>query len=135
MNRDEEYIIPTILESLQASLAASMPSTDKLLFFASPWSAPAWMKTSGKLEGGGIKPEMLEVYAAYLGRFVDEYAKRGITISAITPQNEPLSSQTYPSAFFPPEEEAKLIKNYLGTAWGCLNSTGFIISNFSIFTS
>lgn len=72
------------------------------------------MKTSGVLEGGGLKSEYLEVYSAYLGKFLDAYAEEGIPIRAITPQNEPLSSQTYPSVFFPPNEEATLIKNYLG---------------------
>lgn len=115
VSRDEEFIIPTILQSISASINSEiLSSADKLEFFASPWSPPAWMKTSGKLEGGGLKTEYLNVYSEYLGKFIDAYAEHGIKISAITPQNEPLSSQTYPSVFFPPEEEANLIRNYLG---------------------
>ncbi len=112
--KDDDFIIPVLLQSLEASRASSAAPGDQLQYFASPWSAPAWMKKPEKLEGGLLQKEFMEVYARYLAKFIDAYAARGIPIIAITPQNEPMSSQTYPSTFFPPEEEAQLIKNYLG---------------------
>ncbi|MFN9952389.1 MAG: hypothetical protein ACK55I_04755, partial [bacterium] len=62
--RDEEYIIPMIQEAIAA--AAQGNSDDELLFLASPWSGPAWMKTSGNLSGGIIKEEYYQQYAEYL---------------------------------------------------------------------
>ena len=40
-----------------------------LKLFASPWSPPAWMKTSNSYRGGSLKqePEILKAYANYLG--------------------------------------------------------------------
>jgi O-glycosyl hydrolase len=114
ISRDEEFILPALLASKEASDVSSNSPADRLLFFASPWSAPAWMKEPQKLEGGVIQSKYLSIYASYLVKFVDEYAKRGIKISAITPQNEPLTQQSYPSTFLPPDEEATLIKEYLG---------------------
>jgi len=56
---------------------------------ASPWSAPAWMKTSGSLIGGTLKPEYYDAFARYLLRYVDAYAQAGVPIFALTLQNEP----------------------------------------------
>jgi glucosylceramidase len=61
-----------------------------LRLVATPWSPPAWMKTSGSVVGGSLKPEYQEVYARYLAEAVAAYREEGIPIWAITLQNEPL---------------------------------------------
>lgn len=68
-------------------------------FMASPWSAPAWMKTNGKLVGGGsLKFDMYEVYADYLVKFITEYQKQGINIKSLTLLNEPsVGALSYPT--------------------------------------
>lgn len=68
-------------------------------FMASPWSAPAWMKTNSSLVGAGsLKEDMYEVYADYLVRFVSEYSKQGINISMLTILNEPsVGALSYPT--------------------------------------
>lgn len=104
VERDEAYIIPMIQEIL-----AINPS---LKLFASPWSPPGWMKTGGSLCGGYMREEYLECYAEYYLKFLLEYKKRGIHISALTPQNEPETQQygKMPACQWHPELEARFIE-------------------------
>ena len=81
IDHDRTYRLPFIRAALAA---ASQPFT----LFASPWSPPDWMKTNGTmLHGGQLKPECAETWANYYGRFVQAYAKEGITIWGLTVQN------------------------------------------------
>ncbi len=64
----------------------------------SVWSPPAWMKTNNKLTNGGdLKTEYQQAYAIYLRKAIQAFADQGITIDAITIQNEPEVNQVYPS--------------------------------------
>ena len=56
---------------------------------AVPWSAPAWMKTSGTLLGGSVEEKYEDVFADYLVKFVKEYKKQGITVTHLSLVNEP----------------------------------------------
>lgn len=59
--------------------------------FASPWSAPAWMKDLKSLTANGtLREECYEVYADYLVKFVEAYAAEGIDIDYLSLVNEPL---------------------------------------------
>ncbi len=78
--------------------------------FASPWSPPGWMKTSGSMVGGKLKPEYYNVFAKYLVKFIQAYREQGIDIYAITPQNEPdYVPDNYPGCRYSPQEEMSLI--------------------------
>ncbi len=103
VERDEAYIIPMIKEILAIN--------PDLKLFASPWSPPGWMKTGGNMCGGYMREEYLECYAEYYLKFLLEYEKRGIHISALTPQNEPETQQsgTMPACQWHPDLEAKFI--------------------------
>ncbi|MCQ2427413.1 MAG: hypothetical protein MJ137_03280 [Clostridia bacterium] len=79
-------------------------------FFASPWSPPAFMKDSGSRIGGHLKPEYYSLYAEYTARFVEEYAKAGIVIGAVTPQNEPGNGTGWETCVYTAEEEARYIR-------------------------
>ena len=46
---------------------------------ATPWSAPAAMKDSGRLEGGSLRWDALEAYADYLVNFAEAYARAGVS--------------------------------------------------------
>lgn len=82
---------------------------------ASPWSAPAWMKSSDSLVGGTLKPAFLGVYAAYLERYVAAMDRAGVPIYALTVQNEPaFSPTTYPGMRLSADMRAQLIGAYLG---------------------
>jgi glucosylceramidase len=102
---DEEYIIPML------RLAAQI--NPKLKIMASPWSAPAWMKDSGTLNGGKLKNDdaIYEAYANYFVRFIKSYAADGVQIDAVTLQNEPHhTSNDYPTMRMEPADQARLAK-------------------------
>lgn len=103
VEKDEKYIIPMIREVL-----AVRPD---LYLFASPWSPPGWMKTGGSMCGGYMREKYLECYARYIVKFLEEYERRGIKVSAVTPQNEPHAEQDakYPTCMWHPEFEAEFI--------------------------
>jgi len=109
--QDDAYVLPLILAALGASgLPGEERKRDGLLLFASPWSPPAWMKTSRRLEGGYVEPRFRKAYALYLHAFVEAYAHRGVTLHALTVQNEPLAeAKTYPTARMGPEAEREVI--------------------------
>lgn len=81
-----------------------------LKFFASSWSPPAWMKTSGHLKRGSLKEgaAYTNALARYLRMAIEAYAAEGIPIHALTMQNEPLLETDYPSCHMPPERQREL---------------------------
>jgi glucosylceramidase len=82
---------------------------------ASPWSAPAWMKTSGTLIKGSLRPDAYEAFAEYLARYVDAYAAEGVPIFALTIQNEPhFEPDNYPGMRVEPPARARFIGGVLG---------------------
>ena len=83
---------------------------------SSPWSAPAWMKTNNNVRGGQLKKDCYAVYALYFVKYIQAMKENGITIDAITIQNEPLNSRNTPSMFWFENEQADFIKNHLGPA-------------------
>ena len=99
---------------------------------ATPWSAPAWMKTNNNMYGGGdnpgiLKPECYGIYANYFVKYIQAMAAQGITINAITPQNEPLNAYNNPSMLMQATEENNFIKNYLAPAFAANGITAKII--------
>lgn len=86
-----------------------------LLIMASPWSAPAWMKDSGKLVKGRLRPDAYDAFAQYLLRVSQAYAAAGLPLYAITVQNEPnFEPANYPGMPFSPEARAEFIGRHLG---------------------
>lgn len=103
---DTLYLIPVLKEILQISPG--------LKLMGSPWSPPAWMKDNKDTRGGSLLPEYHTVYANYLAKYIQEMEKRGITIDALTIQNEPLHPGNNPSLLMLAEQQAAFIKNNLG---------------------
>nr|WP_315027770.1 glycoside hydrolase family 30 beta sandwich domain-containing protein [uncultured Chryseobacterium sp.] len=81
---------------------------------AAPWSPPVWMKDNGKSKGGSLKPEFYGVYADYFVKYIQGMKKEGITIDAVTPQNEPLHPGNNPSLYMPSAQQGDFIKKHLG---------------------
>ncbi len=106
---DREYLIPV----LKAILAIN--PTIRIL--ASPWSPPVWMKTNGSPKGGSLKPEFYGAYARYFVKYIQAMQAEGITIDAVTIQNEPLNPNNTPSMLMLPDEQATFIKTSLGPAF------------------
>ncbi|MFD0572710.1 ricin-type beta-trefoil lectin domain protein [Kitasatospora gansuensis] len=68
-----------------------------LTTIASPWTAPAWMKDSGSLNGGWLKSEYYAAYAQYFAKYVQAYQAQGVPVDYLTVQNEPTCCGGYPS--------------------------------------
>jgi glucosylceramidase len=113
LGEDKADVIPVLKEIL-----AIQP---KIKILASPWSAPLWMKTSGVARGGVLKPEYFDAYALYWVKYIEAMKAAGITIDALTVQNEPLNEKNTPSMLMLESEQADFIANHLGPA---LNKAG-----------
>ena len=94
---------------------------------ASPWTAPAWMKTNNNFSQGSLKPEYYDAYARYFVKYIQAMKAQGITIDAITPQNEPLNANNNPSMVMQPVEQENFIKNNLGPQFQTAGLTTKII--------
>ncbi|MFI0491120.1 MAG: glycoside hydrolase family 30 beta sandwich domain-containing protein [Flavobacterium sp.] len=88
---------------------------------ATPWSAPVWMKDNGSTIGGSLLPQYYSVYAQYFVKYIQEMKLQGITITAITPQNEPLNPGNNPSLVMTALQQAEFIKTNLGPAFQTAN--------------
>lgn len=105
--KDRQYVLPTI--------RMAMEKNPELLIFASPWSPPAWMKDSGLLGTGSLKPEFYASYARYLLKFIRAYEAEGVPIYAITIQNEPQHvDPNYPTTLWSAEQQRDFIRDFLG---------------------
>ncbi len=121
-NIDKERI--DLIPILKKILAIN--PTIKIL--GSPWTAPPWMKTNGSYMGGSLQTQYYAVYAKYFVKYIQAMKAEGITIDAITPQNEPLHGGNNPSMVMQPTEQADFIKNHLGPAFQAASITTKIIS-------
>ncbi len=107
---DEEYILPLLRQ------ARSLNPDLKVM--ASPWSAPAWMKTTGSLIGGSLRADAAPAFARYFIEFIRAYEAAGVPIYAVTPNNEPLYEPAdYPGMGMTAEQERLFIRDHLGPAF------------------
>ncbi|OQY96627.1 MAG: glucosylceramidase [Sphingobacteriales bacterium UTBCD1] len=83
----------------------------------SPWSPPVWMKDNGNSIGGSLLPQYYNVYANYFVKYIRAMQSKGITINAITIQNEPQYGGNNPSMVMSAVQQADFIKNSLGPAF------------------
>ncbi|GAA2897987.1 hypothetical protein Acy02nite_21470 [Actinoplanes cyaneus] len=117
--------------SIQRDLDLHIVDTIKLIqkynpratFFASAWSAPAWMKTNNKFLGevalkpgsttdyyqaGKLRDDCIDVFARYYVKYLRAYARQGIRVDAITLLNEPGMDVVYPAMDISVEQQQKL---------------------------
>nr|WP_229698088.1 ricin-type beta-trefoil lectin domain protein [Wenjunlia tyrosinilytica] len=69
----------------------------RLTVMASPWTAPAWMKDSGSLNGGWLQSRFYGSYAQYFVKYLQAYQAQGVPVNLVTVQNEPTCCSGYPS--------------------------------------
>jgi len=106
--KDKEKRIPLIKKAIELI-------KDDLVFYASPWSPPAFMKSNkSMLQGGKLLPEYRQAWAVYYAKFIKAYEKEGIPVWGLTIQNEPMAVQRWESCIYTAEEERDFLKNYLG---------------------
>ena len=106
LGQDKKDVIPVMKEILAI--------TPNIKIMASPWSAPVWMKTNGRVKAGALKEDCYDVYARYIVRYIQEMKKEGIVIDALTIQNEPINANNTPSMRMNAAEQTRFIKNFLG---------------------
>lgn len=120
LNPDKADLIPLLKEIL-----AINPS---IKILATPWSPPVWMKDNGSSVGGSLQTQYYNVYAQYFVKYIQQMKAEGITIDAITPQNEPLHPGNNPSMLMTALQQASFIKNNLGPAFQAAGITTKIIA-------
>ena len=110
IERDVEYILPMLREARKIN--------PDMFLFSSPWTPPGWMKTGGSMLGGGMRKHSYEPYARYFLKFLDGYKTNGITIDAVTVQNETDADQDgrMPACQWGQEYEIEFVKLHLGPA-------------------
>ena len=109
IDRDRPLLLPLLKRALEINPG--------LRFMATPWSAPAWMKTSRSLYGGRLEPAYYPAYASLFVRFVLAYAAEGLKVDFVTVQNEPhFEPPTYPGMRMDAPEQAAFIRDHLGPA-------------------
>ena len=98
-----------------------------LKIMGSPWTAPLWMKTNNASVGGSLKREWFDAYALYFVKYIQAMKAEGITIDAITVQNEPLHGGNNPSMVMTAADQALFIRQSLGPAFAAAGITTKII--------
>jgi glucosylceramidase len=108
IEKDKEKRLPFIKRAINLI-------EDDLVFYASPWSPPAFMKTNkNMLQGGKLLPEFRQAWANYYVKFIEAYEAEGIPVWGLTIQNEPMATQRWESCIYTAEEERDFLKDYLG---------------------
>ena len=119
LSKDTVDVIPLLKEILLIN--------PNIKIMGSPWSAPVWMKDNGSSIGGSLQPQYYSVYAQYFVKYILAMRAKGITIDAITPQNEPQHGGNNPSMVMSATQQADFIKNHLGPAFQAASITTKII--------
>jgi glucosylceramidase len=104
IGRDQTHIIPLL------QIAVAINPDIKIM--GSPWSAPAWMKNSGQLGYGRLidSDAIYDTYANYFVKYVQAYAAAGLSIDAVTLQNEPYHEPYgYPGMRMEPADQVRLV--------------------------
>lgn len=108
IEKDREKRIPFIKRAI------ALIKND-IVFYASPWSPPAFMKTNNNmLQGGKLLPKFRQSWANYYVKFIKAYEKEGIPVWGLTIQNEPMAVQRWESCIYTSKEERDFLKDYLG---------------------
>ena len=104
IQRDVDY---KIISTLQQALAIN----PNIKFFASAWTAPAWMKSPQTLIGGNLVTSQIPTLATYYRKAVQAYTAAGIPIHAMTLGNEPeFNPPDYPGMLISADQERQLAK-------------------------
>ncbi|MDP3357722.1 MAG: glycoside hydrolase family 30 beta sandwich domain-containing protein [Lutibacter sp.] len=116
---DMVNLIPLLKEILSINPAIKI--------MGSPWSPSVWMKDNNSSIGGSLQPKYYGVYAQYFVKYIQKMKAEGITVDAITIQNEPLHPGNNPSLLMLAPQQADFIKNHLGPAFQSANINTKII--------
>lgn len=108
VKEDMDDLIPMIKE-------AQTISKDGFKLFASPWTAPPWMKDNKEWVGGKLLPEFYPTWALFFSKYIEAYQDQGIELWGFTVENEPHGNgNNWESMHFTPEEMTDFVQNHLG---------------------
>ncbi|EOR95519.1 glycoside hydrolase family 30, candidate beta-glycosidase [Arcticibacter svalbardensis MN12-7] len=113
-NEENNYIIPILKEILAIN--------PNIKIIAAPWTSPRWMKVNNLTDlqpfnswtSGQLNPIYYSDYGTYFVKWIQAMAAKGVTINAVTPQNEPLNRGNSASLYMGWEEQLAFIKTALG---------------------
>lgn len=106
LSKDTVDLIPVLKQILTIN--------PNIKILGSPWSAPVWMKDNGSSVGGSLQTQYYGAYAQYFVKYIQAMKSKGITIDAVTVQNEPQHGGNNPSMVMSAAQQADFIKNHLG---------------------
>lgn len=109
LSKDTLHLIPVLKEILAIN--------PHIKIMGSPWSPPKWMKSNNSSVGGNLKPAFYASYAQYFVKYIQAMQAQGISIDAVTPQNEPQHGGNNPSLVMSFLQQADFVKNHLGPAF------------------
>jgi glucosylceramidase len=117
IEHDRAYILPILRRVREIN--------PEVFLFASPWSPPGWMKWNKSMLGGSMSRQYLASFAQYLLKFIESYAAEGVTINAITAQNEIDTDQhgQMPACTWSQECETEFITDHLGPLFQKANTS------------
>ncbi|MFT4202565.1 MAG: glycoside hydrolase family 30 beta sandwich domain-containing protein [Chitinophagaceae bacterium] len=119
IEKAETTLIPILKEILAIN--------PNIKLMASPWSAPSWMKSNSSTVSGSLNTDYYDVYARYFVKYIQAMETDGITIDAVTVQNEPLNATNNPSMYMTADEQLAFVKNSLGPIFASNGITTKII--------
>lgn len=124
---DEPYVLPVLRQMLVIN--------PRVWVLGSPWTAPPWMKANDAYDNlyqrGFLLPEMYGPYARYFVKFVQAYRNAGVSVNAVTPQNEPNAWTNYPGMMLDAPAEITFVTQYLRPA---LADAGLPVSIYGLDT-
>ena len=125
----ENFAIPEIDRNELLPIVKEIVSINpNIKLMATPWSAPAWMKTNNSMKGGSLKDEYMADYAEYFVKYIRAFEAEGIRFDAITTQNEPDHETTgMPSMKMSWQQQSTFIREHLGPRFRAENITTKIL--------
>mgnify|MGYP003774608597 CR=1 FL=1 len=105
---DKDDLIPMIKDAIEVS-------EDGFKIFASPWTAPPWMKDNNHWVGGKLLPKYYDTWALFFSKYITAYEAEGIPIWGFTVENEPHGNgNNWESMHFTPKEMTDFVAFHLG---------------------
>lgn len=108
VKEDMDDLIPMIKQ-------AQAISKDGFKLFASPWTAPPWMKDNKEWVGGKLLKEYYPTWALFFSKYIEAYKEQDIELWGFTVENEPHGNgNNWESMHFSPEEMTDFVQHHLG---------------------
>jgi glucosylceramidase len=123
IDRDRTHLLPIV--------AAAHGINAGLTVLATPWSAPAWMKTDVNTHNGNLDARWEDAYARYLAKAVSAYRAAGAPVTAVTVTNEPESPRGWsPSMVMSQAQQAEFVGAHLRPVLNAAGLSGVAILGY-----